>query len=52
MKAVASIPALALLAWSGAACANDTTAQLGTGGLVFVRNEHVALRTEDLFVSP
>lgn len=52
MRAVVGVLAFALPAWSGAAFANDTTAQLGTGGLVFVRNEHVALKTEDLFVSP
>lgn len=52
MKAAAAGLGLGLCAWNGAALANDTTAQLGTGGLVFIRNEHVALKTEDLFVSP
>lgn len=48
----AAVPALMLALWNGAAWANDTTAQLGTGGLVFVRNENVAMKSEDLFVSP
>ena len=38
--------------WSGTAAANDTTAQLNNGGLVFVPNPSVELKTEDLFVSP
>ncbi|MEO5806984.1 DUF4424 domain-containing protein [Devosia sp.] len=42
----------ALLAMSGAALANDTTAQLGTGGLVFVTNENIEMAAEDLTVGP
>lgn len=34
------------------AFANDTTAQLGTGGLIFVRTDTVAMESEDLFISP
>jgi hypothetical protein len=33
------------------AMANDTTAQLGTGGLVFVTNEDIEMQSEDLSVS-
>jgi len=32
--------------------ANDTTAQLGTGGLVFVTNEQITMASEDLYISP
>ena len=41
--------ALALAA--GPALANDTMAQLGTGGLVFVRSDAVSMDSEDLFIS-
>ena len=47
-------PALALLIASLAtpdALANDSTAELSTGGLVFVRNDDVEMRAEDLFIS-
>lgn len=40
-----------LLALSGAARANDTTAALEAGGLVFVPNDQVEMRSEDLFIS-
>ncbi|HVC52919.1 MAG TPA: DUF4424 domain-containing protein [Stellaceae bacterium] len=33
------------------ALANDSTAELATGGLVFVKNPNVTMRSEDLFVS-
>jgi hypothetical protein len=33
------------------AIANDTTAQLGTGGLVFVTNEDIEMASEDLSIS-
>lgn len=33
------------------ALANDTMAQLGTGGLVFVRSDAVSMDSEDLFIS-
>ena len=32
-------------------CANDSTAELATGGLIFVRNDDVEMRAEDLFIS-
>jgi Domain of unknown function (DUF4424) len=38
---VAAVPALA----------NDTTAELATGGLIFVRNENVEMRSEELTIS-
>src|SRR5262249_42117046 len=31
--------------------ANDSTAELATGGLVFVRNDNVEMRSEDLMIS-
>lgn len=34
------------------AVGNDTTAQLGTGGLVFVTNETIRMASEDLYISP
>ena len=40
------------LALASPALANDTTAQLGVGGLVFVGNESIQMASEDLFVSP
>jgi len=48
--------AIALMAAGAAAevspaFANDTTAELATGGLVFVQNPNVAMQSEDLFVS-
>jgi hypothetical protein len=46
------IAAFLLLALSTPALANDTTAQLGTGGLIFVRTDAVAMESEDLFISP
>src|SRR5713101_6041326 len=41
VAATAAIPALA----------NDTTAELSTGGLIFVRNDNVEMLSEDLAVS-
>jgi len=32
--------------------ANDSTAELATGGLVFVKNNHIEMLSEDLFTSP
>lgn len=32
--------------------ANDTTAQLGVGGLVFITNEDIRMASEDLYISP
>lgn len=34
------------------AIANDTTAQLSTGGLIFVRTDAVAMESENLYISP
>lgn len=34
------------------AVGNDTMAQLGTGGLVFVTNEQIRMASEDLYISP
>jgi hypothetical protein len=47
---------LALAAWSTGgftttARANDSSAELATGGLAFVRNDDVEMRAEDLYVS-
>src|SRR5690349_21651438 len=32
--------------------ANDTTAVLGTGGLVFISTDQLKMKSEDLFASP
>jgi len=42
----------ALVCSAAPAFANDTTSQLGTGGLVFLVNENVSMDTEDLSISP
>jgi hypothetical protein len=39
------------LSLTGSALANDSTAELGTGGLDFVYNDNVEMRSENLFVS-
>src|SRR5262245_51928160 len=36
---------------AGPALANDTTAELTTGGLQFTKNDNVEMRAEDLFIS-
>jgi hypothetical protein len=36
---------------AGAALANDSTAELAASGLIFVHNEHVAMQSEDLYIS-
>jgi hypothetical protein len=51
MKFSSLIVTAALFASVGAASANDTTAQLGTGGLVFVTNEDIVMASEDLSIS-
>jgi hypothetical protein len=43
--------AIASLPLGTPAFANDSTAELGTGGLDFVQNENVEMRSEQLFVS-
>ncbi len=40
------------LALAAPALANDTTAELAAGGLEFVRNPDVEMRSEQLFISP
>lgn len=49
MKAAAAVLALALL--PTASLANDSSAELAAGGLVFVRSEAIEMRSEDLYVS-
>jgi hypothetical protein len=36
---------------AGSAAANDSSAELATGGLVLVRNDDIEMRAEDLFIS-
>lgn len=48
---LSSCLAFTLIALSGTARANDTTAALEAGGLIFVPNEDVEMRSEDLFIS-
>src|SRR5258705_13818646 len=43
--------AAALAASVSPAWANDSTAELATGGLIFVRNDNVEMRSEDLTIS-
>lgn len=52
MNKSAVVIGAALLGLSTAAWANDTTAQLSTGGLVFVTNESIEMASEELSVSP
>jgi hypothetical protein len=42
---------ITFLVCATAALANDSTAELGTGGLDFVQNDNVEMRSEQLFVS-
>lgn len=48
-RAVVSVAWLAIAL--GGVQANDSSAQLATGGLIFVHNDHVEMRSEDLFIS-
>jgi hypothetical protein len=50
-SAVLLAAALAAAAAPPFACANDSTAELATGGLVFVHNDNVEMRSEDLMIS-
>jgi hypothetical protein len=50
-RAAACALAFGLFAAAGGALANDSTAQLATGGLIFVHNDDVEMRSEDLFIS-
>jgi hypothetical protein len=45
------ICASALCIAGNGARANDSTAELATGGLIFVRNDDVEMRAEDLYIS-
>jgi hypothetical protein len=47
-----SLVAAAALLSAMPAFANDTTAELGTGGLVFITTDQLKMTSEDLFVSP
>jgi hypothetical protein len=47
---VAALGALSVV--SSPASANDTMAELKTGGLIFVRSDVVAMEKEDLYISP
>jgi uncharacterized protein DUF4424 len=46
LAGVAAVPFACVNTW-----ANDSTAELATGGLVFVRNDNVEMRSEDLTIS-
>lgn len=37
---------------AGGACANDTSATLGAGGLAFAQNDNIAMASETLYLSP
>jgi len=54
LKPVTVVLAAALAGAAAApfAWANDSTAELATGGLVFVRNDNVEMRSEDLTICP
>ena len=49
---VLALSLLAVAAMSGAVEANDTMSQLGTGGLIFLTSQNIAMESEDLTVSP
>ncbi|TIO91853.1 MAG: DUF4424 domain-containing protein, partial [Mesorhizobium sp.] len=42
----------ALAVVAAPAFANDSVAELGTGGLILSRSDAVAMQSEDLFISP
>jgi hypothetical protein len=50
MRKIAIVSLLAACA-AGPACGNDSTAEFATGGLIFVKNDSVEMRAEDLFIS-
>jgi hypothetical protein len=52
MRLSAALLALGLALLCGRALANDTTAQLGAGGLVFISTHDIQMASEDLSVSP
>ena len=45
------VAAACLILGTNGGHANDSTAQLATSGLIFVHNDHVELRQEELFIS-
>ena len=47
----AALAAVAILALTGSAQANDTTANLAAGGLVFTTTDAIAMQREELFLS-
>lgn len=47
----AALAAVLALAVAAPALSNDSTAQLGAGGLELTRSEHIEMRSEDLFIS-
>lgn len=51
MKAVVFAAGLALSVLAGPGLANDSSAVLGAGGLVFVKNENIRMVSEDLYLS-
>jgi hypothetical protein len=51
LKPTIALLAAGLAAAAAPALANDSTAELAAGGLVFVRNENVEMRSEDLTIS-
>jgi hypothetical protein len=46
-----AVLAVVVMAGSCSALANDSTAELATGGLVFTKNDALQMRSEELFVS-
>lgn len=51
MLRVAGLAVVAALSVAPA-WANDTTAELATGGLIYTRSDQVAMESEDLYISP
>jgi Domain of unknown function (DUF4424) len=51
LGAVLAAPFAAPLAMPPAAMANDTTAEIGAGGLVFARSDAISMDSEDLYLS-
>ncbi|HZT86709.1 MAG TPA: DUF4424 domain-containing protein [Stellaceae bacterium] len=51
MRTAAAVLAIGL-AYAGPALANDSSAELAAGGLVFIQNPNVEMASEELFVSP
>src|SRR5215467_8442059 len=51
LRSMPVLLAAGLAAASGAALANDSSAELAAGGLIFVRNDNIEMRSEDLTIS-